>query len=57
MAGYLSQAVGSAFAGLYMKFMVENKYQTQSEATTQIVIFYAILGGLKFIGYALMDRS
>ena len=57
MVGYLSQAFGAAFAGLYIKFIVDNKIASKNDATHQLVIFYAVLGGLKFIGYAMMDRS
>jgi hypothetical protein len=56
MAGYLSQAVGSAFAGLYISLSVDNNWLSEQDATTNLVLFYAIFGGLKFIGYFFMNR-
>jgi MFS family permease len=57
MAGYLSQASGAVFAGFFISFCVDNNYGTTEEATKNIVRMYALLGGLKFIGYCMMNRK
>lgn len=57
MAGYLSQAVGAAFAGVFMEWGRENLGYSKEEAITTLVYIYALLGGLKFVGYFLMNRN
>ena len=57
MAGYLSQAVGAAFAGVFMEWGSESSDYSKEESITTLVYIYALLGGLKFIGYFLMNRN
>jgi len=57
MAGYLSQAAGAAFAGFFITISIENFEFSKEQATQNIVRMYALFGGLKFIGYFLMNRN
>lgn len=57
MVGYLSQASGAVFAGFWISYSVNNFQSTTEDATRNIVRMYALLGGLKFIGYFLMNRN
>jgi len=57
MAGYLSQAVGAAFAGIFMEWGNESPNYSKEDSITTLVYIYALLGGLKFIGYFLMNRN
>lgn len=57
MAGYLSQAFGAAFAGVFMEWGKDSPEYTKEGAITKLVYIYALLGGLKFIGYFLMNRT
>lgn len=54
MAGYLSQAAGSAFCGFFIEYCVE-RCGSEADAITNIVRMYALLGGLGFICYFMMD--
>lgn len=56
MAGYISQAFGAAFAGWYMRYSIGNGLN-DDQATSNVVRLYAIFGGLKFIGYCMMNRD
>ncbi len=57
MAGYLSQAVGAAFAGVFMEWGNESPNYSKEDSITTLVYIYALLGGFKFIGYFLMNRN
>lgn len=57
MIGYLSQALGSAFAGYYIKFEMSSGNGTEADAITAIVRMYAVIGGLMFVLYYFMNRE
>ena len=54
MAGYLSQAAGAAFCGLFTSYYADN-VGSEYEGIANIVRMYALLGGLGFICYFMMD--
>lgn len=57
MAGYLSQAAGAVFGGYFIALSVNSFGYSKEDATKNVVRMYALLGGLKFIGYCLMNRK
>ena len=54
MAGYLSQAAGAAIAGFFIKYYT-TYCGTEFDAITNVVKMYALLGGLCFTCYYMMD--
>ena len=56
LAGYLAQAFGAVFAGEFIRY-TEAECGTETEAITNLVRIYALIGGLMFIGYYFMDSS
>ncbi len=57
MAGYLSQAIGAAFAGFFITISVDSFSASKEAAIHNIVRMYALIGALMFVGYFLMDRK
>lgn len=57
MAGYISQAVGAIFAGLFIDVSVNSYYFRKEDAITNVVRIYALFGALKYIGYVMMNRD
>jgi len=57
MAGYLAQAAGAVFAGYFITISIHDFGYAKMEAITNVVRFYALIGGFMFIGYCLMNRN
>lgn len=58
MVGYISEACGGAFAGLYYSYLLENSDTWNELQITNLFFYiYAFLGLAKFIGYYLIDNS
>lgn len=56
LIGYLAQASGSAFAGVFISYS-QNNCSSEFEAITNLVRLYALLGGVMFVLYFLMNRD
>ena len=56
MTGYLAQASGAAFAGFFTKMYISNG-GTEPDAITNVVRIYALLGGLCFLFYFMMNAD
>jgi predicted MFS family arabinose efflux permease len=56
MIGYLAQALGSFFAGYFIKYSVESG-GNQVDGITNLVRMYAAIGGLMFVLYFFMNRK
>lgn len=56
LIGYLAQASGAAGAGIYINY-VNNNCGTESDAITNLVRFYALLGGIMAVMYFFLNRE
>lgn len=54
MAGYLAQASGAAICGFFTKIYI-SKCGMEADAITNVIRMYALLGGLCFICYFMMN--